>query len=430
MIEIESPVHSQGLWLRCHADDLRSWSGMTQRVTSEIISEVARIKGPDAAKILKEHGIHRLHEVIDAKDVGAIREAVLERLRQPLLAMAVSVGREILGWRGDFYVDDYLILRINFPYEVAVRSDLSAENPGIGRLSPSVRSVHQGRKVIDPVYDPKSYHRGQPPAAWAHGPHRDSWAGHSRDGRNIWWAIGNVPAEAGMVLYPELADENLPCDPRSLYLRAGYPLPKPTQLPLKTGEMLVFDPEVLHGTHLNTTNESRVAVSMRLNASRPKFDPACFYAREFWRRATNIEDGIDEVIYLRREDNLGPPTQAKPIGPVTALPMIAGTFDEDSNIVCGFPGEAFGTGHRVIVEAGSYRVLLVRSRDGLRAYDDACPVNGADLADGGCDGGKTYCPACAVGFDLETGKSSCPSLALRRYEAWESDGAVLIRVAA
>ena len=402
---------------------------MTERVVEEIAGAVERIKGPAAAQALRRDGIPRLHNVIDALDVGPLRDQVLERLRWPLLAMAVSVGREILGWDDDFYIDDYLILRINFPYEVARLADASAENPGIGRLSPQVRAVFNARKTIDPLYDPKSYHRGHPPAAWAHGPHRDSWVGHSMDGWNIWWAIGDVPAEAGMVFYPELADENLPCEPRTLCLRAGYPLPKPTTMPLKAGEMLVFDPKVPHGTHLNTTNGTRVVITMRLNASKPTFDPTCFYAHEFWRCAADIELGRDEVLHFRREDNLRPPVVAQPIEPREALPVIAGALDPASGIVRGVLDGASTTARRMIVEAGPLRVMAVRTNDGWRAYAAACPHYGADLADGGCDDDQVYCPACGVAFDLRTGRSSCPSLTLRSYEAWETEGAVLIRIA-
>src|SRR4029450_11063352 len=276
---------------------------MTARVVDEIVNAAAELKAPDAVARLRHDGGQRLHDVIDAREVTPLRDRVLDALRAPLLEMAVAVGRRVLGWKGDFYVDDYLILRVNFPFEVARGSDRGAENPGVGRLGASVPDLFKARKTIDPVYDPKSYHRNLPPAAWAHGPHCDSWAGHSRDGRNIWWGIGPVPADAGMVLYPELADLDLPPDPRTLYLKAGVALPAPTALPLDAGEMLVFDPEVLHGTHLNTTGETRVAVSMRLNASRPLFDPGCFYAREFWRRAADIEAGVARVLHLPPGEN-------------------------------------------------------------------------------------------------------------------------------
>lgn len=419
---MNSPSLSQGVWLKHHVRDLTSWEGMTERVRTEIISTVEQMKGGAAADTLRQHGIERLHEVITTDDVKTLRNEVLERLREPLLAMATAVGRQVLGWEKDFYVDDYLILRINFPYEVARKTNPASENPGIGRLSASVRDQFQTRKVIDPVYSPKEYHRGHPPAAWAHGPHIDSWAGHSRDGRNIWWAIGEVPPEAGMVLYPELADAALPCERRTLYLKAGYRLPAPTYLPLEAGEMLVFDPEVLHGTHLNTTNATRVAVSMRLNASKPTFDPACFYSREFWRRASDIERGHDEVLHLRREDNFGPPVAERPVQTPPPVPVIAARLDEASGLIQGQIPATIPANERVIVDAGPYRIMLVETDGGTRAYDAACPHYGVDLADGACDTNKVYCPACAISFDLQTGISSCPSLTLKCYEV-RRDGA-------
>jgi hypothetical protein len=356
----------QGLVLRHSVRDLTGANHMTEAVIDEIILGVT------------------LHEIIDACEIGPLRDYVLDRLRQPLLAMGVLVGRDLLGWRGEFYVDDYLILRINFPYLVARHADQSAENPGIGRLSASVRRIFRARQLRDAVYDPKSYHRGQPPAAWAHGPHLDSWTGHSRDGCNIWLAISEVPTGCSMVLYPELADETLPVDPRTLYIKAGYQLPKPTYLPLQAGEMLVFDPEVLHGTRLNTTKRTRVAVSLRLNASKPKFDPSCFYAREFWRRASDIEAGKDEVLHLPREDNLEGPRHLKPTPPAS-LPVIFGRLDHDKGIIHALVNDAAVTAQRLIVDAGEHRFMVVRIGEGLKAYSAACPHYGIDLADGGSD---------------------------------------------
>jgi nitrite reductase/ring-hydroxylating ferredoxin subunit len=399
---------------------------MTDRVIDEIIGAVADLKGPEAGERIRSEGIPRLHEVIDAREVTPLRDRVLDALRRPLLEMAVSVGRNVLGWEKDFYVDDYLILRVNFPFEVARRTDPGAENPGVGRLSPSVRDLFRARKTIDPVYDPKGYHRSLPPAAWAHGPHLDSWAGHSRDGRNIWWAIGPVPAEAGMVLYPEMADRDLPSDPRTLYLKAGVPLPPPTYLPLDAGEMLIFDPEILHGTHLNVTGDTRVAVSMRLNRSRPVFDPGCFYAREFWRRAADIEAGVDRVVHLPREENLGPPVPASPRAAAAALPAVRAVADRGDGVLRAALDPACASAPRVIVEAPGQRLMVVRTRAGLRAYDAACPHYGVDLADGGAAGDRVYCPGCALEFDVTTGRSACASFTLRAYDVREEGGVLHI----
>ncbi len=415
----------KGQWLRRNARDLRRHAGMTTRVVGEIAAAVAAIKGPEAGERFRREEVPRLHEVIGARDVTPLRDRVLDALRWPLLEMAVAVGREVLGWEHDFYVDDYLILRLNFQFDVARRTEPGAENPGVGRLSPAVRDLFKARKTIDPVYDPKGYHRNLPPAAWAHGPHLDSWAGHSRDGRNIWWAIGAVPAEAGMVLYPELADQDLPPDPRTLYLKAGVPLPPPTYLPLEAGEMLVFDPEILHGTHLNVTGDTRVAVSMRLNASRPVFDPGCFYAREFWRRAGDIEAGVDRVLHLPREDNLGAPAAVRPMAPTPAVPTVRAAECGEGVIRARFD-PVLALASRVFVEAPAQRLMVVRTKAGLRAYDAACPHYGLDLADGGVAADRVYCPGCALAFDLTTGRSACESFALRGHAVRQENGVLHI----
>lgn len=395
------------------------------RVVERILGALVELKGPEAVTTLGGD-LGRLHHVLDVEDVGPLRDWVIESLRGDLLALAVQVGRWALGWTHDFHVDDYLILRINFPYALARYAKASAENPGIGRVSPAVRPIAAARRVKNPVYDPSAYHRDHPPPAWAHGPHLDSWTGHSRDGFNIWWAIGDVPPEAGMVLYPQLTDAPLACDRRSLYLAAGHPLPPPTFAPLAAGEMLVFDPEILHGTHLNVTDRTRVAISLRLNTARPTFDPASFYAREFWRTAGDIEAGrLDRIIHLKREDHLASDAP-DPVRAPTLRAAIAPT-QVDGALVWITLDQPLALGERIAVALNDdRRLMLVRAQDGLRALDGACPHYGLDLMDGGVEAGRLYCPGCAIGFDMATGRSSCADLVLRTYGVRETADGVVI----
>ena len=403
-----------------------AWLGALHRqAREEIVTAIVEIAGVGAGRTLEASGLESLHTVIEAGDVGRLRDRVLGRLRESLLGLAVRVGRDVLGWSDDFYVDDYLILRINFPYEVARLAPAGTENPGIGRVSPLMREEAAARRVKDPVFDPAAYHRGHPPPAWAHGPHLDSWSGHSRDGVNIWWAIGEVPAEAGMVLYPQLAGASLSCDRRTLYLAAGQPLPPPTVVPLAAGEMLVFDPEILHGTHLNVTDRTRVAISLRLNSARPVFDPASFYAREFWRRASDIEAGdLETVLHLKREENLAPP--GPPVTPPSVsdsvLDLQAGAGD---TVVVG-PSSLVADGGRVIANLGGRRIMILRATGRLTAVSADCPHYGIALADGGVDGRRLHCPACAVAFDLDTGLSACASLRLHRFPVRDEAGLILL----
>jgi nitrite reductase/ring-hydroxylating ferredoxin subunit len=425
------PLPSDGLWLHQRSSSITGSERLHDRVLDEIVEGIRVISGDAAAETIRTEGVGLLHRVVDAREIGRLRDHVIENLRNELLNMAVAVGRSVLHWRDDFYVDDYLILRINFPYEVARLADPAAENPGIGRVSPWMRELAKARRVIDSIYDPKCYHKMHPPAAWAHGPHVDSWAGHSKDGLNIWWAISEVPAEAGMVLYPELAGKNLRCDRRTLYLRAGYPLPKPTFVPLEAGELLVFDPEILHGTHLNLTERTRVAISLRLNSKKPAFDPSCFYAREFWRRASDIESSrYMDVLHLKREDNLAP------LAPAPEFEWPPREEAIEVRVNPGAPRIEIGAsslvrdGMRIIASMSDRRVLIFRIRGELRAIGASCPHYGVDLADGAVDQTKIFCPACGVSFDLISGKSLAPSLTLQMFDVEEENDLIFLRLPA
>jgi nitrite reductase/ring-hydroxylating ferredoxin subunit len=435
---IEQSQFAGGTWLKHRAGETGGLRQLHARVASEIVRAVAEVKGPSAERVVEERGLEMLHAAIEPLDLGPIRDRVLERLRGDLLRAAVGIGRDVMDWDGEFYVDDYLIVRINLPYEIAKHADPAAENPGIGRITPSMREIAAARKVRDPVYDPKGYHRGHPPAAWAHGPHRDSWAGHSTDGLNVWWAISDVPADAGVVFYPQLTGEPLRCDPRTLYLQNGQQLPAPTFVPMAAGEMLIFDPEILHGTHLNVSARTRVAVSMRLNARKPTFDPTCFYAREFWRRASDIESGErDEVLHLKREEHLSAaaaPVQAPRSSSVPVIDIARGGDEvarggDDGAVVEVGPSALVPDSGRAVAAVGGKRVLLMRCGGRLRAVSAACPHYGIDLSDGGIDGLTLHCPGCALGFDVETGRSASPALTLQTFAVGEDGGTIRLDLA-
>lgn len=411
------------LVLREEAGVRETW----EQIHAHVLDAVGDVAGSSARDVVADGGLGLLHEVLGAESVGALRDAVMPRVRSLLFAATCRVAREVLGLDGEFFVDDYTILRVNLPYEVALQAPMEAENPGIGRVSDGARAAASAARVVDPVYDPKGYHRGQPPAAWAHGPHLDTWTGHSRDGINLWWAIGDVAAEHSMFFYPELFGVPLAPDPRSLYLREGRPLPAPTPMPLRAGELLVFNPEVLHGTHLNVSGRTRVAASTRINARAPVFDPTCFYAREFWHRGTTLEAGdLDTLVRFPRADHLGPaPTppgsedQPGPVPRVTLPPGTRGWCDVA-------PSAALVPGGKLVLADGDgeARWTLCRTAAGIRAVGARCPHIGTSMADGHHDETHISCPAHAVRFTLVDGTSSSALLRLPVTRARERDGRI------
>jgi nitrite reductase/ring-hydroxylating ferredoxin subunit len=392
------------------------------------------VVGSTARARVADRGLGALHEVLPAAAIGPLRDNVMPRIRPTLFATTCRVAREVLGIEGNFYVDDYTILRVNLPYEVALTAPMEAENPGIGRMDAAAQRDARAARVVDPVYDPKGYHAGQPPAAWAHGPHLDTWTGHSADGVNLWWAISDVVSEHAMFFYPELAGTTLEPDPRSLYLQAGWPLPAPTPMPLAAGELLVFDPEVLHGTHLNVSGLTRVAASTRINAHAPRFDPTCFYAREFWHTSADVEAGdLDTVVRFPRAEHLAPPP-ARPDPadrpPTPATVVLDGELSPIWTDVAA-AGD-LPTGAKLVLARGDGEPLwlLCRTSHGIRVVGARCPHVGTSLADGHHDDDHLYCPAHAVRYGLCDGSSASPLLRLAVARARERDGRIEVALGA
>ena len=167
---------------------------------------------------------------------------------------------------------------------------------------------------------------------------------------------------------------------------------------------------------------------MRLNANQPRFDPACFYAREFWRRATAIEAGaFGEVLHLKREEHLAPAAAPLPIRPMLRPPPIAVATPPPylGPIVIG-PSALVPDGQRIVVDVAAQSIMIVRVGGVLRAFLSACPHYGVDLSDGSLDDAALYCPGCGVAFDLGSGQCRSRSLTLRPIEVTEAGGNILL----
>jgi hypothetical protein len=146
--------------------DFGRQSRLTSLTHSLILDAVSEIAGVTAKTALSTKGIELLHEYLPPEQIGALRDRVMPILRPELFAFACELGRDFLELRDEFYVDDYTILRINYPYAVALQAGDTAENPGIGRIDPNVRNMKSSTQTRDPIYDPKGYHMDTPPASW------------------------------------------------------------------------------------------------------------------------------------------------------------------------------------------------------------------------------------------------------------------------
>lgn len=70
------------------------------------------------------------------------------------------------------------------------------------------------------------------------------------------------------------------------------------------------------------------------------------------------------------------------------------------------------------VEVAGEQIVLVRTANGIRAFQGICTHQHAVLADGEIEDGVLWCPFHGAGFDVETGAAAClpATEPLRRYE--------------
>jgi nitrite reductase/ring-hydroxylating ferredoxin subunit len=81
-------------------------------------------------------------------------------------------------------------------------------------------------------------------------------------------------------------------------------------------------------------------------------------------------------------------------------------------------------GHKLAIDAPGLKIILVRSHDGVNAFDRRCPHRAIDLIDGHHDDTQIFCPGHGIAFDLNDGKSKCAAFALRRFHVAERDGGI------
>ena len=114
-----------------------------------------------------------------------------------------------------------------------------------------------------------------------------------------------VNKKAGLLIFSKDNDYNLHHLSMPTYLSPGQPISKPEIISLEDGKLYVFDPEILHGTKLNTSNETRIVVTGRINKHKPKFYADTNEAEYIdWHKANNLLDNkFNKIFKFPRKEN-------------------------------------------------------------------------------------------------------------------------------
>lgn len=415
---------------------------MVEFVTSALIEAIESVAGEATAKALRAAGAEHMHEFVDPDMVTNLQTILDDKLKAPLLRITKSLAKESLGLGDDFYLDLKVISRIKFPFEVARKSK-------VGYLD---YAKEQGRTTFQkPPELTIGYHRNLPFPAWAHGPHADSWFGHSYDGINLWWAIAGVTEESGMTFYPDyVGDDSLPVIEEPPYLVKDHPLPKPVFFNLNPGDVIAFNSDTLHGTRVNFSGKTRFSLSTRINPEAPRFNLEQFRHVQYWVKSDDLEKMLgfavptgeqslrtDSAFDMKSNPHI---TIAKKEDKGTCegvfgnsckkslvIPSAKVVFEtwEDGQVCLG-DVHKLDENEKLLVQVGKENIVVARTSKGLRALAAICPHIGYNLGYGGHDDAHVYCNGHGLAFDWDTGKSGSELYKVKTYSVEETKNGIFL----
>ena len=276
--------------------------------------------------------LNRIHELLTIDQILDVTEKL--KMDERILGLECSIFYGLFGYSPELYAELMPNLRPHVPYKTVRGKEQEIEaRVGRGKMN-------------------------------AHGPHKDSWRFHPSNTINVWLALSDVTPLNGMMLVPHSTDylpkfadnEIVPgCDtyPERQYL---------TQM--STGDALLFRAELMHGSILNQTENTRFAFSMRCTVEEPDFH------RDFMYNYVRITPTFSNL---------------------TRLKVAARSSFEPASRDESFAD--FGPQERPLREISREEngELIVNTPEGEKTFCARCPHQGVPLRDGRLENGRIVC---------------------------------------
>lgn len=420
---------------------------MLEKTRRAFLDGIEAIEGAECRRRVEDAGLAKMHEHFPVEKILVLEAYLQKHLQRELYYWSYRVGRDDLGLDGTFYVDHLIVMRIHYPFLVARKAKNVVPPPfplgeklrlGVAALRNLPMLFNAIAKLRDrkrqrSAYDAEKTHRKLPVPARAHGAHVDTWYGHSYDGINLWLSIDGVNEDNTVILYPEMFGYPVRYDPVSMYLAEGVPVTRPDKVVPKPGQLLVFNPELLHGTQLNISDETRVVITTRLNPGKPRFELNAAWNFEHWYSSEDLERRrFSTVTVFPAKKFRGEPSfevkREIPSVKTSHVTREARLDGAEAMRVCA--SAELADGARVAVDFENAKLMIFRHGDTLRALGRICPHLGMDMIGGYSDAATFHCPGHGVTYSVADGRSRCEAFALRPYDAFERDGEVFVRRAA
>lgn len=356
------------------------------------LAGIEQVVGVEQAAKVRFRGFEALHTIVEVDKLTAIVGYSYQIYRELASELAQAVVKKVFQTQAPFYYEEDPNVRYHVPYDVAVKCKEELCNfDWRGKIT-------------------------------AHCPHHDSWYDCPTNSINIWFALGGVKRGNGLCLYPRVYGKRLPCTPDGKIARQQY-YGEGLNFELEPGDAVIFHGEHLHSSEINSTDETRHGISLRLTLDRPEFIQPSPY--------TFIYSGFGGILqaklarlWVKITNSLGqilPKAGDRPTNlQVEAFDDTSASFPSDLPVEhperrqLGFDSLAFDSTELPVgtIKPISTQLCAARLEEKHTVvFSRYCPHEGADLAAGYLQDGRVICPWHNLPLNLADGASPCQSLA-------------------
>jgi nitrite reductase/ring-hydroxylating ferredoxin subunit len=395
----------------------------------KLLKSISKISGKSVAKKIETCGLDKMHLYFNPDYIPFLSYLLKKEMNDYLIKKFFHVGENnlYLNKKNSFYINKSVNYRIVYPFEYAKKSKITRSvylSLDLKKYKNADLEINKAIKKSKKYAMTKSdlnklnYFKNLPTSCHGHGPHRDTWFGHTFGAINLWWSITGVNKESGLILYQKVNDLNVKHNKEPAYLAPNQYLNSPKTIALKDGDLLVFDPEIIHATKLNTSNQTRIVFSGRINKNEPKFykdTKAPEFAHWYYSKDFSLNKPNKTYFFYRKNNSVIAPKKRK--------------FNGKNYLEIKIRKKLKGNSKYKIIDQKNvikkklyklkfknFDLSMVFINNFARVFFSKCPHLGIDLSDGFIDKKKIVCPGHALSFNLDNGKSRCKSLKLKLYK--------------
>ena len=389
-----------------------------------ILENIEIIAGKKTANKVETSGLENMHKFFSIDYLPFLQFALEKKLKHLMYEFLNQVTIKNLKMNKNFFIDKTLNFRFNYPYSSKIKSKLTRD---IYR-SLNLNNFHQTDKEINFAknnnhkFDESDltkikYFKTKNNSLYMHSPHRDTWFAHSTNGINLWLAISKVKKDNGMLLYPRVYKYEYEHSTNPAYIKDDYNLGKPYKTILNSGELFIFNPEILHASHLNTSDKTRVVFSGRVDLQTPTFYKNSFQIKEpFWIESKDVlkKDFEKSIIFKRTKKNFV----------VNKRKFLTQNKIDQINFNFSFSEKEkykiFKTNKKIrektLLSFKDRKIGLIKKNKELYAFNALCPHLKINLLNSEMNGNYITCQGHGIEFNIKKKKSTCGNFRFKKYK--------------